>query len=158
MENNNYKWKMELFAKKANINDVIKEFEKIQQNYGSLKTQFVVDTAKPEKSILHSFFEWNDSKAAELYRLQQARCLINNIEVVIISDSEIFNVPVYEIVTSKENGREYKHIETMSFDEIEQVKRTTIIAIQQLTKKLQLYKKFDKVIVCLQNAEKILQN
>jgi len=36
----------------------------------------IVDAARPGNSPIHKYFEWDDSRAAELYRLQQARKLI----------------------------------------------------------------------------------
>lgn len=42
----------------------------------------VVDAARPEGSILHPEFEWDDSKAAEEHRKAQARQLICSITVV----------------------------------------------------------------------------
>lgn len=43
---------------------------------GVLKPQVVVKAAEPEKSPLHHWFQWDDSKAAHEYRLEQARRLI----------------------------------------------------------------------------------
>lgn len=37
----------------------------------------IVEKAKDETSELHKCFEWDDEKAAEKYRLQQARMVIN---------------------------------------------------------------------------------
>jgi hypothetical protein len=46
----------------------------------------VVNAAKDANSPLHGYFEWNDGKAADQYRLSQARQLIAS--VTIISDGE----------------------------------------------------------------------
>ncbi len=46
------------------------------ENGGILMPAAVVDAARPASSPLHSKFEWDDSAAAEQYRLQQARQLI----------------------------------------------------------------------------------
>jgi hypothetical protein len=43
---------------------------------GVLPPQDVVEAARAEDSPLHDFFEWNDSRAAEAHRLNQARALI----------------------------------------------------------------------------------
>ena len=47
-----------------------------KQNGGMLSPEAVVESARSERSILHPHFEWSNTKAAELYRLQQARTLI----------------------------------------------------------------------------------
>jgi len=45
-------------------------------NNGVLHPESVVDFARNKKTALHSAFEWDDSKAAEQYRMEQARRLI----------------------------------------------------------------------------------
>lgn len=46
---------------------------------GSVTPEEVLEKAKDENSELHKCFEWNDSIAAEKYRLQQARAIIINL-------------------------------------------------------------------------------
>ena len=48
----------------------------------------VLEKARDEQSELHKCFEWNDSIAAEKYRLQQARQLIQFFVVVPKQDSK----------------------------------------------------------------------
>lgn len=47
-----------------------------EENGGLLLPEQVVDAARPVSSPLHSKFEWSDSKAAQEYRLWQARQLL----------------------------------------------------------------------------------
>lgn len=53
-----------------------------QQCSGEITPRDVVDDARNPNSPLHSFFEWDDSSAAEQYRLSQARCLIRSVVAV----------------------------------------------------------------------------
>lgn len=46
------------------------------KNKGVLKPEHVVEAARPKTSPLHDKFTWDDSKAAEQYRLCEARDLI----------------------------------------------------------------------------------
>lgn len=56
---------------------VVAELRRIAaDNDGILQPCAVVDAARPADSILHDRFEWDDSEAAEQYRLWQARQLI----------------------------------------------------------------------------------
>ena len=48
---------------------------------GKLKPPDVVNAARDRKHLLHKHFEWSDEKAAEAYRLEQARTLIRAIHV-----------------------------------------------------------------------------
>jgi len=56
-------------------------------NDGVLECQAVVERARDKKSALHSWFEWDDEKAGEAYRLQQARQLVRIYVDVLHHDS-----------------------------------------------------------------------
>lgn len=47
-----------------------------EEHEGKLEARTVVDAARAEDSPLHRSFTWDDTKAAEQWRLQQARQLI----------------------------------------------------------------------------------
>jgi hypothetical protein len=55
----------------------------IKAQTGAITPANVLDDARDEDTDLHPFFEWNDDKAAEDWRKQQARSLIGSISVVI---------------------------------------------------------------------------
>jgi hypothetical protein len=57
--------------------DVLEELEEIAKIHkGVLRPADVVEFAKAEDTALHSKFEWDDSEAAQQYRLWQARQII----------------------------------------------------------------------------------
>jgi len=56
-----------------------------QQAKGELTPEDVVSDARHDNSPLHSYFEWDDSAAAEQYRLKQARGLIRAVVAVYVS-------------------------------------------------------------------------
>jgi len=149
----NFTWKMKGLAKKVNPDDAAKELQRIQNIYGSITPEILVNEAKKRKSPLHAIFEWDDTKAAENYRLQQARILLNNIQVTIITDNESKNISVYE-VTSVKDG--YKAIDTFNSDDIEFVKIGIERDLFYLKKKLSLYKQFDKVLEFINQAIEVL--
>jgi hypothetical protein len=60
-----------------------KELYKLRKEKELLTPLDVVNAAKSPKSLLHEYFEWEDSIAGEKYRLYQARHLIGHIEIVI---------------------------------------------------------------------------
>jgi hypothetical protein len=63
------------------------ELMRIQaESNGELTPKQVVNSAKNPKSPLHDWFEWDNDKASELYRLTQARTLINQIDIEIKYD------------------------------------------------------------------------
>lgn len=148
-----YNWKMKGLAKRVNPSDAAKELQRIQNIYGSITPEILVNEAKKRKSPLHPIFEWDDTKAAENYRLQQARILLNNIQVTIVTDNESKNISVYEVTSVKEG---YKSIDTFDSDDIEFVRIGIERDLFYLKKKLQLYKQFDKVLGFINQAIEVL--
>lgn len=59
--------------------------EALQEVYrakgGLMKPLDVVEAARPETSPLHKHFEWDDSVAAERFRIEQARTLLQKVYV-----------------------------------------------------------------------------
>lgn len=57
-----------------------------QQQKGEITPEDVIADARNPNSPLHSFFEWDDTAAAEQHRLQQARGLIRSVIAVYVSE------------------------------------------------------------------------
>lgn len=75
-----YEWKVPKYrlpAQKAG-----EELERIERKHGVVTPRNVLEESRPGKAILHDLFEWNDSRAAERFRLEQAQEIIGNIAVV----------------------------------------------------------------------------
>lgn len=77
-----YSWTISGFFK-VDANEVGKELEKLGDN---LTPDNVLEVAKDESNVMHNMFEWDDTVAGQKYRLWQARNIISNIRVNIISD------------------------------------------------------------------------
>ena len=74
-----YEWKQNIYKTDAQIaGEVCEELEKTV----GLTSQTLLDASRPDDAPLHNEFEWNDSKAAEKYREEQARHIICNLSVV----------------------------------------------------------------------------
>lgn len=56
--------------------------EEITNKHGGLNPHLVVREAERKNSPLHDCFTWDDTSAAEKYRLQEARMLIGSVMVV----------------------------------------------------------------------------
>lgn len=59
-----------------------KELDKLYKKHGKLTADLIVKEAKKISSPLHQFFEWDNTKAAEQWRKQQARIIIHQVKVV----------------------------------------------------------------------------
>ena len=63
---------------------------------GVLSPANVIEAARDPNSAMHGQFEWDDSEAAQAYRLQQARALIRRVKVnVVRSDQEVVHIPSF---------------------------------------------------------------
>lgn len=56
-------------------------YTKIIKEKGSVTPQNLVDAARAKRSPIHGMFEWDDSVAAEKYRLEQAGYYIRSLRV-----------------------------------------------------------------------------
>lgn len=80
------------------------QLEAIRKSAGHLTASTVVENARPTAAFLHPVFEWDDSLAAEQYRLEQARHLIR--AVVAISDESPEATPIRAFVVVSEVGEQ----------------------------------------------------
>jgi hypothetical protein len=62
--------------------------ELIQSNQGDITPEAVLKDARSRSSPLHDFFTWDDTKAAEKWRLQQAGYLLRNIEIEVVCNDK----------------------------------------------------------------------
>lgn len=59
------------------------ELERIRTEEGDvLSPQSIVDASRPEDAVLHPEFEWDDAIAANEFRKDQARSIVQTIEIV----------------------------------------------------------------------------
>lgn len=72
------------FSGKQKAESAGRELEKLEKEFGWLDPKRVVSRAKAKRSPLHGFFTWDDSEAARLQRLNEARSLVRSVEVKII--------------------------------------------------------------------------
>ena len=103
-----YQWKIPLSVSAA---DAEKELARIAElNGGVVDPQAVVNESRSEDAPLHKLFEWDDTIAAEKYRISQARFIIRNITV-----QEEEETPVRQFVHASSQG--YVTIHTAMRDE-----------------------------------------
>jgi len=63
------------------------ELDELYNTHGELTEEIVLKAARKVSSALHDYFEWDNTKAAEQYRLQQARAVIINVKVTVMASS-----------------------------------------------------------------------
>lgn len=100
-------------------NEAIKRELAALADDGVIRAADVVAAARDEASALHPCFEWDDSEAAEQYRLVQARALLRVYVEVSAPDSS--PTPVFVSLTSdrvKEGGGYRALADVMSNDDM----------------------------------------
>jgi hypothetical protein len=101
--------------------EVVKEILEVEREEG-LNAENIVEKARNKSSALHNFFEWDNTEAANQYRLHQGRMLINQVKIVVQNqtlygfenvrvevtggDTERFYKPIMEILNNEEQRRE----------------------------------------------------
>ena len=101
--------------------DANKCYEEIQEIGEEVKPEQVLDKARDSESELHKCFDWDDSSAAEKYRLFQARQVINHL-IVVKREVEEDKEPVqFRVMLKNESDKEsgYKQTLVMVRDEDE---------------------------------------
>ena len=111
-----YKFTTGRFPVKAS--DCGKYFENIQERFGEIKPEYLVEKARDESNLLHGCFEWNDTAAAEKYRVVQAKTLIRTlVKVEQIGDKEITTRAVVSVTFSDAEPRSYYMADIVMKDE-----------------------------------------
>jgi hypothetical protein len=75
--------------------EVIEALIALENDYGQLTPEVVVEAAADPASPLHKSFEWNDETAAAAYRIEQARALIRSVDVEITVRRMTISAPRY---------------------------------------------------------------
>lgn len=95
---------------------IARELKAIEKRDGTLRPEAVVAYARNPKTALHSRFEWDDSAAAEAYRLEQARRVIR-LRIEIVGESK---EPVRywaSLQSDRRDGNGYRAIVTIMSDD-----------------------------------------
>lgn len=114
----------------------------VRRQYGSITPAHIVDFARSTKSPLHRFFEWDNTKAAERYRLDQARGMVQRVRLRMVVQGRRTAVPVrvYTSVT-KRGVRQYAPTEEVIADRVtaEQVLEEMREDLQQMIARFKTY-------------------
>lgn len=90
-------------------NRVFYELERIRRkNHGFLHPADVVNVAEDPDSILHPYFEWDDTKAAHEHRIAQARKLIRVSVTVLPGADDYGSIRAYVKLTDDNPNQGYR--------------------------------------------------
>ena len=116
------------------------------KNKGKIKPITVVEDARSNSSPFHNYFVWDDTKAAEKYRLQQARELINHIVEVIVIEGKPSTQRSFFNVVNGGGERVYvtlqKAVTTKSYRL--QLINQLITVLQNATQLMEMFRSYEK--------------
>lgn len=96
---------------------------------GFITPKIVVEDAKNTHSPLHDYFDWNDTNAAENWRLTQARELIRFVSITVVSDEKPTIRQFFSITPTKDmNTKELRVYVPVSTVMSNKSSRTEVIA------------------------------
>lgn len=78
-----YKWK---YSHPVDAETVGKALEEIESSYGEVNPVLLLDASRAEDSPTHNLFTWDDSIAAEKYRLSEAGRAIRDLHIEYVSE------------------------------------------------------------------------
>lgn len=146
-----YKWKTGYHSKVSA--EIAGEVLDRLSNENRLTAKDLVDISRPEDAPLHNAFEWNDSEAAERWREQQGRMMINSIVVQTEETKEREPVRAFFVIESGSSN--YEPIMTIMRNEDKRQKlfetaRRELAAFKAKYKALQefekLFAEIDKIL------------
>lgn len=140
--------------------EVIDEILDIKKNK-LLTPENIVEQAKSKDSALHDMFEWDNTKASEQWRLQQARVLLNEIKVI-VDEKELFAFENVSIdIDEEDNGKERIYV---TRDEIfsnvrykKQILKQAINAINHWQEKYNEYKELKPIFTGIKKVKNKLK-
>ena len=100
-----YQWKNNEY--KVSAEEVGKMCKNLEDT-GGLTAKRLVDENRNQDTLLHNYFEWNNEKAGENWREQQARMIIRSLVIVKEKENEeIPTVRAFVNLKSQDSGRAY---------------------------------------------------
>jgi hypothetical protein len=123
-----YQWNQDWanqIVHKVPIEKVIEELKAIEETWGEIKPEFVVESAKNKKSALHGYFQWDNEKAADSWRKQQASRLLGQIQLVVVKDGNRKIIRAYDISKQSAFGSaktyQSQHSDNINFEFIKKI-------------------------------------
>jgi len=87
------------------------------RNGGLLLIDDVLSAAKDKKCVLHRHFEWDDTEAANQYRREQARGMIQKCKIIITESPDISIRAFVSLSDDQKNGGGYRMTATVLSDD-----------------------------------------
>ena len=126
----------------------------IAEQKGELHPVDVVEAARNEESPLHREFTWDNDKAADAYRLVQARKIIQGIIItaVIRPRKDLVEIRLFHSTKNRDGVRSYGLVNILNRDEFarQQIEAQALKALIYWQERLKVYKTLPEVVAALE--------
>ena len=139
--------------------DYLRELEEIAAaNGGLVRPEAVVEYARNPETALHSWFEWDDSKAAEKYRLHQARMRLRLV-LTMHPKAEIKFRAYVSLKDDRYSGQGYRlTLDVMSESERrEQILLEALAEFRAVEEKYRQYQELAEIFAAIERSEALLR-
>lgn len=111
-----YSWRSPKNVSAQIVGEVI---EQIEKEDGAVTKEKLLEVSRPEDSPTHRLFEWDDSVAAEKYRLHQSQKAILDIVVTVVKNDEpqLSSRAFVNVTSGLSNKAQYSSIDVAMADE-----------------------------------------
>lgn len=106
----------------------IARIKSLEDSEGRLTPALVLADARKKTSPLHSLFEWNQKKAAEIYLLHQAREIIGAVQIITTTTTSTLKSPHY-VRDPEATGQGYRSVTVLRRDP-EQARESLIYTLE----------------------------
>lgn len=118
-----YKWRVPIYPN-VSAQSAGERIEELEKQHGSVTPQILLDDSRPKEAVLHPCYEWDDSVAAEKYRLYQSKKIVGNIVTVTVSEEKQAQEPIRAYVSinnRNEQGVYVSSIKALSDEDTREV-------------------------------------
>lgn len=139
--------------------DYLRELEEIAAaNGGLVRPEAVVEYARNPETALHSWFEWDDSKAAEKYRLHQARMRLRLV-LTMHPKAEIKFRAYVSLKDDRYSGQGYRlTLDVMSESERrEQILLEALAEFRAVEEKYRQYQELAEIFAAIERSAALLR-
>ena len=171
-----YSWCVRNTSVSADVAGAV--MEQLEREHGCVTKSNFLEASRPEDSPTHKLFEWDDTKAAEKYRLGQSRFYISNLRIVVeeikadekpisvqsFKSEDGKDIPVttraFVSVSDTQRGRaEYVNIERALSDEDmrKNVLRNALLELKEFEGKYSRYEELSGIFDAIDNFEEELE-
>jgi hypothetical protein len=134
---------------------VVRAVRDLEKEFGVAQAAAFVERARPEDSPLHPLFTWDDSKAGERWRIQEARQIIRSVRVT-FHEAETVAPAFLNVTVDTGEGRVRGYVETTRALSDKQMRKVALDdALRQLRawqRKYRALRELSKVVSAIDAA------